>query len=230
MAAMGNMAQTKKTPAAAVVTTDDFEPDAYAIRTCAKDGSSHGGFKWPLDIGAVVACPDWSPAAECGNGLHGLLDGIGDWSLIDGGADRVWQIVGVLRAEVVSIDDGKVKFPRAKIAYSGSAPGAFGFIQRHTVAAIQKLAAGNTATGDGGHAAATGDGGHAAATGENSIAASLGIYGSAQGALDTWIVLAAHDDNYNLVCVKTAKIGGPEGLKPDTPYRLTTDGKFEEVA
>src|SRR6185437_14980519 len=141
-------------------------------------------------------------------------------------------------------DEGKVKFPRAKIAYSGSAPGAFGFIQRHTVAAIQKLAAGNTATGYGGHAAATGDrghaaatgygghaaatgdrghaaatgngghapatgdrghatatgdGGHATATGENSIAASLGIYRSAQGALDTWIVLAAHDDNYTLV-------------------------------
>jgi hypothetical protein len=77
---------------------------------------------------------------------------------------------------------------------------------------------------------ATGYGGHAAATGKNSIAASVGFEGTAQGALDTWIVLAAYDDNYDLVCVKTAKIGGPEGLKADTPYRLTSAGEFVEAA
>jgi hypothetical protein len=223
----------------AAVAAEDFEPDAFVIRTCAADGTSCGNFRWPLDVGAVVVCPDWQPTAKCGHGLHGLLDGIGDWSLIDGATDRVWQIIGVLRAETVRIDDGKVKFPRAKIAYSGSAPGAFGFIQKHTVAAIQSLAKGNTATGDRGHAAATGYGGHAAATGyyghaaatgKNSIAASVGFEGTAQGALDTWIVLAAYDDNYDLVCVKTAKIGGPEGLKADTPYRLTSAGEFVEAA
>ena len=99
------------------IAVEDFEPDAYCIRSCGPAGESRGDFIWPLDVGAVVACPDWLPTPECGNGLHGLLDGIGDWALIDRGPDRVWQIIGVLRAEVVEIDDCKAKFPRGKVVY-----------------------------------------------------------------------------------------------------------------
>jgi hypothetical protein len=88
------------------------------------------------------------------------------------------------------------------------------------------------ATGYSGHAAATGDSGHAAATGEHSIAASLGVGGTAQGAVGTWLVLAAHKWNgskYELLFVKTGKVGD-NGIKPDTRYRLTWDGTFEQVA
>src|SRR3546814_9633664 len=79
---------------------------------------------------------------------------------------------------------------------------------------------------DRGHAAATGDSGHAAATGKHAIAAALGYAGSAMAGPDGWIVLAAYDDDCKLVCVKAAKAGGPEGIKPNAAYRLTTDGEF----
>ena len=46
------------------------------LRTCNKDMTTYGGFKWPTS-GEVVA-PDWKPNAECGNGLHGLLWGEGN--------------------------------------------------------------------------------------------------------------------------------------------------------
>jgi hypothetical protein len=34
------------------------------LRTCGKNGRSHGGFKWPKC--GVVECHDWSDVAECG--------------------------------------------------------------------------------------------------------------------------------------------------------------------
>jgi hypothetical protein len=124
---------------------EDFAPDSYCIRSCGPNGESYGGFRWPLAVGAIVTCPDWLPHPECGNGLHGLLDGLGDWSLIDDTPGRVWQVIGVSRSEVIEINDFKVKFPRGKVAYSGTAIGAMSFIQPHRIAAIQKAAT----TGDG---------------------------------------------------------------------------------
>jgi hypothetical protein len=82
------------------------------------------------------------------------------------------------------------------------------------------------ATGDRGHAAATGDSGHAAATGKNAIAASLGINGTAQATIGNWIVLAAYNDDGDLLQVRTAKCGDGEGeLKPGQ-YRLDETGAF----
>jgi hypothetical protein len=100
-------------------------------------------------------------------------------------------------------------------------------------AAKQKLEAAATgdrghaaATGDRGHAAATGDSGHAAATGKNAIAASLGINGTAQATIGNWIVLAAYNDDGDLLQVRTAKCGDGEGeLKPGQ-YRLDETGAF----
>ena len=41
-------------------------------------------------------------------------------------------------------------------------------------------------------------------------------------------MLAAYDNDHNIVCVKTARVG-KGGIKPDKPYRLTPAGKFEIV-
>ena len=245
----------ERTKTAATISADDFTHDAIVVRTCASDGGSYNGFKYPLTVGSVVVCPDWKPTAKCGNGLHGLLNGIGDWSLVDSGAERLWQIFGVLNAEVVAIDGDKVKFPRGKLLYCGTASGALAWFVPEMVKAIQAEAKDNTATGDRGHAAATGDSGHAAATGyrghaaatgdsghaaatgdrghaaatgEHAIAASLGIEGSAT-ANEGWIVLAAYNDKYELVCVKAAKVGGPEGVEANIAYRLTVAGEFRKV-
>jgi hypothetical protein len=87
------------------------------------------------------------------------------------------------------------------------------------------------ATGDSGHAAATGTSGHAAATGEHAIAASLGPFGTAEAGKGGWIVLAHWNTDcwpYALTRVERFKVGS-KGVKAGKTYRLTADGKPEEV-
>ena len=147
------------------------------IRNVSAELKSYGGFAWPES--GYVEAPDWRDSATCGNGLHGLLDGIGEWSLLSDAHDARWQIVKVARSEVVRIDDAKVKFPRGWVVFTGGSAAAKKFILPAMVASVFKGAEGNTATGDGGHAAATGDKGHAAATGYNGHAAATGDNGHA---------------------------------------------------
>ena len=52
------------------------------LRMCKSDGSSSNGFFYG-QVGDRVVCPDWDPIPECGNGLHGLKDGNGDWGLLE---------------------------------------------------------------------------------------------------------------------------------------------------
>ena len=232
------MAKTKP------VAADDFTPDAYMIRTTDKNGRSYNDFEWPREIGAIVACPDWSPEPRCGHGLHGLLDGIGDWSLLGDDSLRLWWVVGVLRAEAVAIDDDKVKVPRGRVEFFGDFPGAMKRITQHLVPRVLALAEGNTATGNrspawttgyaspaattgnASPAATTGYASPAAATGKNSIAAALGINGTAKAAAGGAIVLAAYDDDFNLVAVR-ASLVGQNGVEPGIAYRLTAAGEFE---
>lgn len=35
-----------------------------ALRTCAADMTSHGGFRWPTS--GLVEAPDWDPTPQCG--------------------------------------------------------------------------------------------------------------------------------------------------------------------
>ena len=93
---------------------------SLVLRVCAADGSSHGGFKWPLTVGAEVVAPDWKDNRECGNGLHGWLFGQGDHSCAG-----FWQHEGA-QWLVVEVDSdliielgGKVKFPRGVVRFAG---------------------------------------------------------------------------------------------------------------
>ena len=92
------------------------------LRTCNADGTSRNGFQWPLTEGAVVECPDWSPVAECGNGLHGLAEGEGDWGLLNWEPDAVALVLEVDESVVVEIG-AKVKFPRAIVRKVGKLAG-----------------------------------------------------------------------------------------------------------
>jgi hypothetical protein len=92
---------------------------ALVLRTCAADQTSYGGFIWPTEIGTIVTCQDWNEEAKCGNGLHGLLDGFGDYSLLSERIDAIWQIVEVDRDKCIELD-GKVKFQSCKLVYSGT--------------------------------------------------------------------------------------------------------------
>src|SRR5258708_39227135 len=73
---------------------------AYILRTCNADLTSYNGFQWP-STGVVVA-PDWDPKPECGNGLHGALNGEGDGSLFKWEPDAKWLVIKVFAKSVVN--------------------------------------------------------------------------------------------------------------------------------
>ena len=86
------------------------------LRTTDCAGRSYGGFQWPLEIGAEVVAPDWKPTAKCGNGLHGLLDGLGNSIHLCYSADALWWIV---EADNTVDLDGKHKFERCRVIAFG---------------------------------------------------------------------------------------------------------------
>jgi hypothetical protein len=144
------MTRRKAVPAPA---TEPFvlrDGHALVLRTCAADLSSYNGFTWPN--AGPVECPDWNPRAECGNGLHGLLWGIGDGSLLNWDADAKWLVVDVVSADVVEIG-AKVKFPRCEVAFCGSKDAAVAMLIAHG-ADPSKVVAGTATAGDYGTATA----------------------------------------------------------------------------
>jgi hypothetical protein len=88
------------------------------IRTCDVNLRGHGGFQWPRS--GPVECPDWDPKPACGNGIHGLAWGNGDWSNTSRDADAVWMVVGVKTADLVWIGKDKVKFARGTVVLCGT--------------------------------------------------------------------------------------------------------------
>ena len=203
------------------------QPWAYGVRTCGPDGEAHGGFVWPLEVGAVVHAPDWDPAPRCGGGLHINPWGMGDWSLLSDADDASWLIVRYDPALAVSLDGGeaggKVKAPWAVIDQASRGPrGMCGVMQR--VAAlranrVQALIAQSTET-----ASTGGNSAHAQTTGHASIAAALGESGQARASVGGAIVLAeyvwdATARRYDIVAVFAARVG-EHGIEPDVWYRL----------
>jgi hypothetical protein len=98
------------------------KPDTVLVlRTCAANGdccdnparNHHDPFRWP-ESGHVV-CPDWDATPGCGHGLHGLLWGAGDVSLLSWATDARWLVLEVPAATVVCLDGGKVKFPTCEV-------------------------------------------------------------------------------------------------------------------
>jgi hypothetical protein len=72
---------------------------ALILKTTNPDLTSRNGFQWP-DSG-YVECPDWDPAPQCGNGLHGLLWGEGDGGLLNWDSDAKWLVVEVDEEDVI---------------------------------------------------------------------------------------------------------------------------------
>jgi hypothetical protein len=88
--------------------------------------TSHGGFVWPES--GPVECPDWEPVDECGNGLHGLLWGVGDAELLNWSPDAKWLVVSVEASTLVDLC-GKVKFPRGEVVHCGDVKSATEYIR-----------------------------------------------------------------------------------------------------
>jgi hypothetical protein len=91
------------------------------LRTCRPDLTSHGGYQWKTE--GVNIAKDWNPEPECGGGLHGLLNGQGDASLLDWSPDAIW-IVAKPGRQLVDIYSAKVKCQRATVVYHGDRAGA----------------------------------------------------------------------------------------------------------
>jgi len=169
---------------------------ALAIRTCAKDGTAYGGFKWPLEVGATVTAPDWNSSPKCGNGLHALLDGNGDYSLLSSDVDAVWQVVEVDSDKVVAIDSQKVKFETCKIVYSGGMAGAMTMISNNWIKlALAEKDGENfqSASGDYSQLAASGDYSQLAASGDSSRLAASGFYSQLAASGDSSQLAASGD-------------------------------------
>ena len=86
------------------------------LRKCSQNGLSRNNFRYG-NVGDVVTCPDWNPEPKCGNGLHGLLEGNGEWALLEG-VD--WLVIEAETEDIVNIDNEKCKFKTGKILFRGS--------------------------------------------------------------------------------------------------------------
>jgi hypothetical protein len=91
--------------------------DKLVLRTCDKNGRSKNDFQWNLEIGGLTTAPDWKETKECGNGLHGFLNGEGDGSLADWSDDAIWIVVEPI-GKIIDLD-GKAKFESAKTVFVG---------------------------------------------------------------------------------------------------------------
>ena len=212
----------------------------FILRTCQPDGTSRNGFRWPLVVGEVAVAPDWNDRRECGGGLHGLPDGVGDGTLLDWSDGAVW-LVAEVPADAGLVDlDGKVKVERCIVAHVGDrvscaeflvAQGCDGAIVARTATAGD----GGTATaGDGGTATAGNDGTATAGDGGTATAGYRGTATAGDGGTATagdggligilWWDVASSCYRRNFAEV------GDGGLKPNTPYRLDSDThEFVEV-
>ncbi|CAN5129470.1 hypothetical protein BH10PLA2_BH10PLA2_26950 [soil metagenome] len=175
------------------------EGKVLGLRTCQADMSSSHDFVWPKE--GYVEAPDWDPIEECGNGLHALLRGLGDPSLLDWAEDAVWLAVEIDEALVVDLE-GKVKFPHGQVILVGDRSTVCTFIK----AAYPDLAViGAMATaGDAGTATA-GDWGTATAGDEGAI-----------------LIRRWNGKRYRY---EMANIG-ENGIEANKPYQLDREGRF----
>jgi hypothetical protein len=156
-----------------VTTMTTNEKTALVLRTCAADMTSHSGFRWPA--AGPVEAPDWDPHPVCGGGLHGLLWGEGDGSLLSWRPDAVWLVVEVEVADIVAIHGSKVKFPRGIVVYAGERAKAIDYLAARAPRGVAIVGA-TVTTGDHGVAAA---GYYGTATAGYRGTATAGDYGAA---------------------------------------------------
>jgi hypothetical protein len=172
----------------------------YMLRCCDSQRRAYGGFTWP-DSGPVEA-PDWMPANECGQGLHGWLMGAGDVGASSNHSDpdAVWLVCVVFADDAIDLN-GKIKVPRAWVVFAGSRSDA---VQR-TVDLGSTGVVYSTLTGGDGSTLTGGDG--STLTGGDGGAIAIKRWNGKH-----WRLEVAHV--------------GEDGIEPNRPYRLDTNGCF----
>jgi len=148
------------------------------LKSVNADMTSKNGFKYPEN--GTVACTDWEPTPECGNGLHGLLWGEGNYSLLNWTADAKWLVIKV--TEFVKIDNDKVKFPSGVVVFCGDRLGACDYIRAHGNKGLKfslTATAGNYGTATAGDAGTATAGYKGTATAGDAGTATAGYKGTA---------------------------------------------------
>ncbi|MGC4017524.1 MAG: hypothetical protein QM755_23865 [Luteolibacter sp.] len=185
---------TKKAPAKKTQAKAAKPPETVLVlRTVDADGKGFGGFPWP-DAGPVEAPAEWNsawgpvpqkwrggfdPTVECGAGLHGLLWGKGSYSFLNKDALAKWQVVEVLKSEIVDFGE-KVKFPRGVVLFTGAAGGALALLRQRNwgIDVCDPSTTGDWAhsstTGYGAHSSTTGNGAHSSTTGNGAHSSTTG--------------------------------------------------------
>ena len=102
----------------------------YVLRNCSKKMTSHKGFKWPKS--GMVECSDFDPSPEAVGGLHGWLNGDGDFrnSPYSDIHKDVWLVVKVLKSDIVHMED-RVKYPKGEVVFSGIFPDSIRFLEKY---------------------------------------------------------------------------------------------------
>ena len=186
--------------------SDKGKKTALMLRTCDKNLRSHGGFQWP-ESGWAEA-PDWEPTQECGNGLHGLLWGEGDASLLaHEDLTSRWMVAEIDTDEMVDLT-GKVKVRRANVVHVGTKESSTAYLYANGGQG-RSVVFGTATAGDGGTATAGYSG--TATAGEDGVISVLWWDSSAQ--------------KYR----RAVGVIGEGDLKPGVPYRLDSKGQWLEA-
>ena len=194
------------------------------LKSLPANRKAYNGFEWPAEVGVIVEAPDWTPAAMCGGGLHGLIDGRGNVGLLRLDKDAIWYAFESVDAEgnvsdddAVAIDCDKGKCRRAIIRAVGTREQATSWL---VAAGCTGVHFGTATAGDGGTATA---GNYGTATAGNEGTATAGDEGTATAGNGG--ILIIHWWNGDRSNPSVAKVGN-DGIMPNVAYRLDGDGKF----
>ena len=181
------------------------------LRVCRPDYTSHSGFSWPSEIGVEVAAPDWKKNKECGNGLHGWLYGQGDPTCVSYWQDdeAKWMVLEVPSSEIVMLGS-KCKFPRAKVRYIGTRSAAADFIIANEPKALNVAVIGACLK-----------------VGDRAVVQVCSL-GTATAGESGEIRIQWRDTKAQRYRTKIGYVG-EDGIKADTPYKLSDNNEFEEV-
>jgi hypothetical protein len=185
------------------------------LRTCDANMRSHGGFEWPRE--GHVAAADWSPDAVCGQGLHGLVDGVGNASLLTYAEtdDANWLVIAADAENVVELR-GKAKVPDCDVVYCGDRDGALAYLDANGCADKPVVYSTRTA-GDRGTATAGYRG-----------TATAGDRGTATAG-DRGVLVITHYDSQRGIYRPVVAVVGENDIKPNVAYRLNDAGAFVPV-
>ena len=104
--------------------------NVLVLRNCKEDFISYDGFKYPTEINSVIESSDWVEDGQCGNGLHGILWGVGT-TIYFYTEPSIWFVIEVNPKDGLSDLGDKVKFKKGIIRYIGVLQGAVELLYKY---------------------------------------------------------------------------------------------------